>query len=171
MSKAFKGLKKIALSLSILIMMNIFFHAGISVFNPSAEYSDFCPDEMWDDPAVCEEYGGEWVVENNEYSPDSEPWEYCMEERNCWDLQQEANEPIERINFIVLVSAGILALGAGLWIALPSAVANGLMYGGVLSIIIGWIRAAQYLDNIAHFVISGIFFVLLVVLGVKKLKD
>ena len=159
--------KKLALGLAIVFMMNLFFNAGLAVFNPNAEYSDFCPDEIWADQAACEEYGGEWTEASDEYND----WSYCTENRDCWQLTQEANKPIEEINFYVLVGAGVIALVLGAWMVLPTAIANGLMYGGVLSILIGWARAAQYLDNLAHFVISGVFLVILFWVGVKKLKD
>lgn len=159
------SLRKSALSLSIIIMMNLFFNTGLAVFNPKVDYAIFCPDEMWNDQSVCESVGGEWIEEGAD-TPG-----YCLEGKSCWEQQEEANEPIEQLNFFVLVGLGVLSLTLGLWKILPSAVANGLMYGGVISMLVGWIRAAQYLDQLAHFVISGIFLILLVALGVKKLKD
>lgn len=158
---------KLALALSIVIMMNLFFYAGLEVFNPRAEYEAFCPTEMWEDQAVCEEYGGTWMVEE----PAKDGTGYCLENRDCWKLQVDANETVEELNFMILAGLGVLALIAGAVLSLPSAVSTGLMYGGVLSILIGWIRAAQYLDELAHFIISGIFLVVLIILGVKKMKD
>jgi hypothetical protein len=170
------SIKKGALSLGILLMMNLFFNTGISVFNPSPVYEDFCPNEMWSDQAVCEEYGGTWVMADE--SDDAQisdlqlkEWGNCQEEKSCWDSHEEAREPLEKINFFVLAGLGVLSLVIGAWISMPSAVANGLMFGGVLSILIGWMRSFSYLDDLAHFVISGIFFVILVLLGIKKLKD
>jgi len=162
--KVGENLRKFALSLAVIVMMNIFFNTGLAVFNPSTDYRDFCPDTMNSDQAVCEEYGGNWIEETEGYT-------YCDEKIDCWSLSREANEPIERLNFIVLVTAGVLSLVIGAWVSLPAALSSGLMYGGVLSILIGWGRAAQYLDNIAHFVISGIFLVILFAVGLKKMKD
>lgn len=162
--KVGENLRKFALSLAVIAMMNIFFNTGLAVFNPGAEYDDFCPDTMNSDQLVCEEYGGTWIAEEDGYT-------FCDERINCWSQVQDANEPIERTNFIVLVSLGILSLVVGAWVALPAALSSGLMYGGVLSILIGWIRAAEYLDNIAHFAISGIFLVILFAVGIKKMKD
>jgi hypothetical protein len=164
--KVGEDLKKFALSIAVIAMMNLFFNTGLAVFNPSHDYNEFCPNEMYNDAAVCEEYGGNWIEKEEDAG-----YGYCDERIDCWELQRDANEPVERINFIVLVSLGVLALVLGAAVAMPSALAHGLMYGGVLSILIGWGRAAMYLDNIAHFIISGIFLVILFTLGWKKMRD
>lgn len=80
--------QKIALALSIIIVLNLLFNYGIFTFYPSLEYDDFCGEEtnqFYDSKDKCEAIGGEWAAYNQGQRPvkvtpvegEVAPTEYC----------------------------------------------------------------------------------------------
>lgn len=165
-----KNLKKSALALAIIIVMNVFFNVGVQTFYPMPEYGDFCMgyDEYHETELACTEADGEWV---EDIGAEGEDWSYCTDKDGCWDEYDEARDTYEGIAFIILTVLGIATLLIGLFVKMPSAVVMGLSYGGVLSIIIGTMRYWYYMDDILQFVVSGLGLFALILIGVKKLKD
>lgn len=166
---AFDKWKKLALSLAILIVLNIFFNVGLDTFYKVPEYDSFCNEEVRgmefaDTQEACLENDGAWVINKD--------WAYCESKiDNCWDQYQDYISPYNRNAFIALVSLGLVTLLAGLFIFMPSAVANGLTYGGILSIVIGTMRYWPNMDDYLRFIFSGIVLVILILVGFKKIKD
>ena len=167
--KSMQKLKKIALALAIVIVMNIFFNVGIQTFYPMPDYDDFCGSEIEkveyaEDQEACIANGGTWNIEQD--------WEYCESwEHDCWSEYEDHIAPYERNAFVALVALGLVSLMIGLFTNLPGAVLNGLLYGGILSTVIGTMRYWSYMEDYFQFIVSGIALVVLIVVGVKKLKD
>jgi hypothetical protein len=159
--------KKLALSLAILIVMNIFFNVGIDTFYEMPDEDAFCGEVVKDveyagSQETCLENGGTWNI--------GQDWEYC-EEDGCWEDWREALAPYNRNAFIILVVLGTVTLLVGMFVAMPMAVGNGLLYGGILSIVIGTMRYWPDMDDYLRFIVSGVVLAILVLVGIKKVKD
>lgn len=164
--------KKLALALAILIVVNIFFNVGVETFYEIPAYEDFCSDEVKMDRSVqeaetmesCLEKDGMWTVGND--------FEYCeMTYDDCWAGFREELAPYNRNAFFILVTLGVITLFIGMFAVMPVAVSNGLLYGGVLSIIIGTMRYWADMDGYLRFIVSGVVLAILVLVGIKKVKD
>ncbi len=174
MENALSKWKKLALSLAILIVLNVFFNVGLDTFYPAPEYDAYCPvvaeDKTmatYETGEACNEAGGSWVEPAGK-----DVGGYCDFYGDCYKAYDDAMQPYNRTAFIILTVLGVGTLLGGLMATtLPMAVANGLLYGGVLSILIGTMRYWSYMDDYFRFIVSGVALVLLIAVGVKKLKD
>ncbi len=180
MSSALSKWKKLALSLGIVIVINVFFNVGIETFYPAPRYENFCSEsdmKMVDTNGKdlstlesCQTEGGTWVAP-------ATGGNYCQMDSGvyytqCNEAYQTALQPYQRNGFIALTVLGTLTLLVGLLAGgLPMAVANGLLYGGILSIVIGTMRYWTYMEDYLQFIVSGIALFLLILVGIKRLKD
>ena len=161
--------KKLALALAILIVMNIFFNVGIDTFYDAPDYDEFCEEvvrdvEFVETQEACIANGGTWNI--------GQDWEYCEDaEEECWGEWRDELEPYNRNAFIILVFLGTATLLVGLFVLMPMAVSNGLLYGGILSIVIGTMRYWPDMDDYLRFIVSGVVLALLIIVGLKKIKD
>lgn len=170
----FNKWKKLALSLAILIVLNVFFNVGLDTFYPAPDYDDYCPIvdvektlPAYETTEACNEAGGNWVN-----PPGEEAAGYCDFYGDCYEDYDDAMKPYNRTAFIVLTALGTATLLAGLLVSgIPMAVANGILYGGVLSILIGTMRYWVYMEDYLRFIVSGVALALLIFVGIKKLKD
>lgn len=161
--------KKLALSLSIIIVINVFFNVGLQTFYPAPLYETYCPVSLSEKTITtseaCMEAGGAWT----EYQGQAG---YCDFYKGCYETYNEALQPYNRNAFIALTSLGVVTLLLGLFLPqVPMAVANGLLYGGVLSILIGTLRYWSLMDDYLRFIVSGLALALLIGVGIKRLKD
>ena len=163
--------KKLALSLAMVVVLNVFFNVGLETFYPAPDYNDYCPsapmEKLYENQNACTEAGGIWQQPQAVGALG-----YCDLFTKCNEEWTAANEPYNRNAFITLTGLGVATLMLGLLVgSLPMAVANGLLYGGVISILIGTIRYWTLMDDYLRFIVSGVALLLLVLVGVKKLKD
>lgn len=163
-------LKKIALALALVIILNIFFNVGLDTFCPAPDYDEYCGSwervDVWaiEDQEVCLSNGGTWNIEQD--------YAYCEDKyEDCWAAYDEARAPYDRNSFIVLTVLGTATLLLGLFVMMPMAVSNGLLYGGLLSVVIGTMRYWSNMDDYLRFIVSGVALVVLILVGIKKLKD
>ncbi len=160
----FNRWKKVGLALAIMIVFNLFVNVGIYTFYKGPEYDDYCaavvaPDKEIKTEARCAELNGSWQGS------------YCDLYKSCNDQFQSVESVYNRNVFIVLVVIGTVALIAGLFLQQVSAVANGFMFGGIISIFIGTVRYWSNMDEYLRFAILGIVLAILIWLGVSKLRD
>lgn len=163
MKNSFKALKSAALSLAIIIVLNVFFNVGLQTFFPGPDYSDFCDDRSPVKERIVTDEEGNEIIEPIGFDDD-----YYTK---CSDAYDEARAAHSYIAFYILGGLGILTLVLGLALPTAHAVANGLMYGGILSVIIGTLGHWPNMENYEQFIISGIALALLIGLGITKLKD
>ncbi len=171
MSDTLNKWKKLALSLAILIVINVFFNVGLDTFYPAPRYENYCSTEkmngLYDTAETCEAADGIW-----NQGPVKEVVGYCDLYTKCSNEYNTAMQPYNRNAFVVLTILGVATLLGGLLVTtLPMAVANGLLYGGVLSILIGTMRYWALMDDYLRFIVSGVALFLLILVGVKRLKD
>lgn len=162
--------KKLGLGLSIVIILNLFFNTGIYTFYKMPEYDKYCAQDLWSkeyvDEASCLEIGGSWRADSNSVNKG-----WCDPQFKCGQEFNDANGLYNRNVFVILVGLGAITLILALFASWPSAVSNGLLYGGILSMIIGTTRYWPNMDDYLRFAVSGVVLVVLLALGIKKMKD
>jgi hypothetical protein len=175
-------IKAFALAVGILIVLNLFFNIGVRTFYPAPEFDDFCSEDLqqrYEDRESCEEVGGKWMEQGFTAGHMSRPIavpldkefvEYCDPYNDCKEEHNTARELYERNVFLILIIAGFLALGIGLHMSAVAAVSSGLIWGGVLSLLIGTMRYWSGMQDYLRFIILGIVLVVLVWLGYRKMK-
>ncbi|MFY9458106.1 MAG: hypothetical protein WAP23_04280 [Candidatus Spechtbacterales bacterium] len=184
--------QKIALTLGIIIVLNLLFNYAIYAFYTSPKYDDFCTAETrkyYDSEKSCEAIGGEWVAyEQGPYGPYgpyprpvkaiagtgeeiTEPTEYCNASATCRKEYDEVHNLYNRNVFIVLVSLGAVSLIAGFFFVSVSAVSYGLLFGGLLSILIGNVRYWSGMNEYLRLVVLAVVLLSLIWIGYRKLKN
>lgn len=154
-----------ALILGIIIILNLFFNYAISLVYDAPDRDKYFSVNT---ESECMEIGGEWnQFEDRGLSSAGEIAGYC----NADEVYREAREPYERNVFIALVVLGVLSLGVGVFVSGAPAVATGLSFGGVLSLVIGSLRYWSSADDIIRLLILAIALALLIWLGITKFKD
>jgi len=176
------------LAFAIAIMLNLFINYGISVFYKAPQYDDFCKDNYRYDPYPAKPYGEPYTTQQNcsaiEVSEALQEscnqqkgyigYKYnsagCSTEAYCEtcdvkfrDIDNKRSSNI----FIILVVFGVAAIIIGM-VMNAEAVANGLLIGGILSLIIAAIRNWGQLSDVLRFVVLGIVLVILIWVGYKK---
>lgn len=166
--------KKLAMALSLIIILNVFFNVTIDTFYKMPDWVSSCPDKLnsvsYEDKKTCEEVGGMWT-ENMGYPKEAGVTGYCNAQYTCQKEYEAATSVYNRNVFVVLTALGALTIIAALFAALPSSVSSGLLYGGILSLIIGTIRFWSDMDDYIRFIVTGVVLILLITIGVKKMKD
>lgn len=177
-----KTLKLVALAISIIIVLNAFINIGVKTFYPGPEFEDFCSsleDKIYNTQQTCEAVGGKWItLADVNVSPEAVaprlPGEdfksYCDSTFTCRAEYESVREFYDRNVFVILVVAGLIALGIGYGITSVGAVSSGFIFGGVLSFIIGTIRYWSAMDDYLRFIILGVALIILIWIGYKKLN-
>lgn len=166
--------KKLALTLSLVIVINIFFNVGVATFYSMPDWNEYCPQSIYNEAheskESCELAGGAWSESQSKVEGEADGG-WCDITYTC---QKEYNDQWSLYNrnvFIVLTVLGASTLVAGILLNLPSAVANGLLYGGALSMLIGTMRFWTEMDDYVRFIVSGVVLGVLIFLGIKKMQD
>ncbi|MAH07057.1 hypothetical protein CMI38_02280 [Candidatus Pacearchaeota archaeon] len=164
-------IKAIILSLIIAIVLTSFVVYLVESIRPGPEYDDYCgdvrgpktdreipvePEKVTQESCVAE--GGRWNNGGCDYQY------YCQKEYD------DARDKHQLIVFLVAVPVGLIAVGVGIVLGLPS-VSSGLMLGGVFLTIYG---TSNYWSNFSNWVkalILGIVLLVLIWLGYKKLEN
>jgi len=171
-----RGALKWALSIGIIIVLNLFFWVAIETVYPEPDYTNFCVQEQvnreFTDETSCVAAGGQW----NEFSGPKTPTEpeqtgWCNPDFTCAQAYNDAHKNYTRNIFVTLIVLGALSLGAGFALQASSAVSAGLSYGGVLSFVIASIRYWGEAGDIIRLVIVAIALVILIGIGIRKFKD
>ena len=178
--------KKVGLAVSIIIVLNILIWTAIETFYKNPKYEDFCPQKQVEtqitNQDACVNAGGQWVEGRagdvmKEGSMGEVPVvinevkDYCNKDYTCAKNYEDAYDVYNRNVFIIRAIAGFIVLAVGLAITSVAAVANGLLYGGILSIIIGTTGYWGAMDEYLRFAIMLPTFILLIYLGYRKLRD
>jgi len=174
-------IKKWALAVSILVVLNLFFNYGIYAFYKAPKFDDYCKYDLnsvnYTTKEACDTAGGRW----NENYPKNVPLEvttpekmqtgYCDVYYTCQKDFSVVNSVYNRNVFIILVVLGFATLIGGLFMGISVAVSTGFTLGGILSMIIGSIRYWSDMDDYLRFGLLGAALAVLVWLGIKKFKD
>lgn len=177
--------REIALSIAIIVVLNLFVNYGVYTFYKPADYEKICPKELtqknYSTKGECEAVGGEWfegstAVYQEKYYPvpvgDSgviKSW--CNATAKCDKEYREKMNYYNRNVFIILEIAGLIAFLLGLFAISAKSVSDGFLGGGVISMIIGSIRYWSDMDDYLRFGILGLALAVLILVGYKKIKN
>ena len=175
-------LQKIALSLSIVIILNLLFNHGIQTFYSAPKFEDFCKEEIfrtYDTKEACEAVGGKWredfirkpIIAPGQVAQVPEITGYCDIQANCSKQYQNTLNFYNRNVFITLVILGVVSMGNGFLTVAVSAVSSGFLFGGLLSIFIGTVRYWSGMADYLRLIVLVLALAFLVWLGYKRLKD
>ena len=182
-------IKEIILALSIVVVLNLFFNYGVFTFYKEPKFENFCLAELtqkvYTEKSSCEAVGGQWYENNNvsidyqgrpmpvkpdpQYQIDQKGW--CDPTVKCRQGYDTVRNIYNRNVFIVLIVLGLVSLGLGFLAISASAVANGFLGGGLLSLIVGTVRYWSDMNEYLRFIVLGIALAMLIWLGYKKFSS
>ena len=163
--------KKIALSLGLVILVNVYYFSGIQTFDQAPRYEDFFPIQDANvnyEQSACEEFGGTWVKAQAGSTPWCDTNAVYTAQQKTFDTAQKAHQ---KTVFLISLPLGIFTLILGLFMPVPVAVSSGLMYGGLLTSIIGTLGYWGQMEDYLRFTVSGLALLFLLLLGIRKFKD
>lgn len=180
MDTSFKGKNVIkwALSVGIIVVLNLFFAVAIQTAYPAPQYENFCEarqvNQVYEDEASCVAVGGQWSEYTNP-KPVSELnvpiTGYCNPDFTCAQGYSDASADYSRNVFGILVLLGAVSIGVGFLLRISPAVSAGLSYGGVLTFIIAATRYWGEAGDLVRLAIVAVALAALIVIGVKKFKE
>jgi hypothetical protein len=142
--------KKFAVGFGIAIIFPMMLHFGVSTFVPAPDWKDYQGDYEW----------GLGQVQ----SPESAT--QLQRQRDIFDEEQRV---FQRALFSIAVPVGILVIILGSMLSMP-AIGTGLMFGGIFSVLDGYLNYWTELPDSARFVSLLCAFVVLVWVGYRKLS-
>ena len=168
------NIKKVALALAIIIVLNLFVYTGIRTFYKGPDRIKYCGDLRGPilNEVDCNAAGGQWVPEMYEpgmAKPVTSPSGYCSEKPLCYTLYDEAAKPYNRNVFIIYAILGLLSLLLGFWL-MVDAVSAGFNFGAIVLLFTGTVRYWSSMQEYLRFIIVGLALVVAIWLGYKKLK-
>ncbi len=176
-----KGVLKWALTIGIIIVLNLFFTVAIDIVMPQPQYQDFCPQTQvqanYTNQDSCVAAGGQWNPATPQPQPDGTITKpaaatgYCNPDFTCSQKYSDAQNGYEQNVFTVLVVLGALSVILGIFVRISPAVSAGLSYGGVLAFIIASIRFWGTADNWYRLAIVAVALIALIAVGVKKFRE
>src|SRR3989344_2967664 len=165
-----RNIKAFILSIVIAIVLSSFVIYLVLSFHPNPKWEDYCSDVRY--PKALSDGKIENITQEICEQNEGAKWMngYCDYEYTCRQNYENASEKHRFITFLVVVPVGLVAVGLGVLLALPS-VSSGLMLGGVFLTIYG---TSNYWDNFSNWVkalILGFVLIALFWLGYKKLGN
>ena len=177
-----KSFQKIALALTIVVVLNLVFNLGVGTFHKGPQIDNFCGEETRQNYTTkdsCEAIGGEWIESFpkepvpapvlREMDREFEP--YCNARKTCANEYQDARALYNRTVFIILVTLGLASIGIGFFAAGVKAVSTGFLFGGFLSIVIASMRYWSDMNEYLRLATLIVVLASLIWIGYKKLKD
>jgi hypothetical protein len=170
---------KTALTVGIVIVMNLFFNYSISFIYNEPDYTDFVKTsqvvEEIKDQESCLALGGQWnpntVIEKNQNNVlEKISNGYCDVNYTNQKNYEGAIKLYERNVFITLVVLGVLSIVAGAFISV-SVLPVAFSWGGVLSLVIASIRYWNSADKLIKVLILACALGALIWLAVKKFNQ
>lgn len=182
-----KKVLKWVLIFGIALVVNLFFNYAIAVFYDEPQWDEFCVEKQVrvipNTQEGCLLVGGQWtedrfiqktiprVGEITAPVIQEDQKGYCNPNYTCGQNYQDERELYERNVFAMLVVIGVGLIVGSFFVAGFEAVALGLSFGGVLSLIIGTMRYWSSMDDYLRVIVLGFALVALIWLAMKKFKD
>ncbi len=146
--------KKFALGFGIAVIFPLMLYFGISSVSPPPDWQDYMVEDF---------------QERHDRADLEEQKQLEAERFEQGERHREHLRHFQKHLFFVTVPAGIIAIIVGTFLTLP-AVGTGLIFGGILSITRGYVGYWTELPEFLRFSSLFISFVVLIVVGYKKLE-
>lgn len=147
--------KKFGFGFGIAIILPMIVHFGVSTFSPQPKW---------------QEYHDSYYYQEYEQASDKEKAELMAERKKHESEYHSARKIFEQRLFFVAVPVGLAAIVIGSFLAVQ-AVGAGLIFGGIFTLTDGYCWYWSELQDWMRFVSLLIAFVVMVVIGYKKLND
>ena len=145
--------KKFALGFGIAVLLPMVIHYGVNTFSPRPKWQDY----------KIENY-----YERHERATTAEKAK-LEEERSRLEKEQEEHEKrFQKHLFFVATPIGIAAIIVGSFVAVQ-AIGTGLMFGGIFTLMDGYIWYWSELENWMRFLSLLIAFIILILIGYRRL--
>ncbi len=184
------NLKKISLTIGIAILFALFIGFTIDAIYPSPKYENYCTPAYYpqqaklSEPSECKNNLNNEAISNTCYKERGEiRYDYdsdgCPSRMYC-DLCSadfnNANDKYSLILFYITALIGIIAIIIGLFMSLSiEAIASGLIFGGILTLLQGTVRVFGTLGKYSKPIMLGIELAIILLIAYKKrdenLKD
>lgn len=144
--------KKFALGFGIAIILPMMIHCGVSTFSPRPK---------WEDYQLKNYY------ERHENGSPEELKQLEAEQNRLTDQIKKEEIRFQKHLFFVAVPLGIIAIIIGAYLSIQ-AIVTGLIFGGILSLSVGYITYWSELSDVLRFFSFLIAFVILIIIGYKR---
>lgn len=175
--KTVSSLIKWAFAAAFIIITNLFFYYAISFVSPEPKMDRYCPiqTEQYMNAEMCVDAGGQW--ENFKLSPkeitesvkNDTPTGWCDAEFTCRQEFDAVNSIYNKNVFIVMIAISIAMIVGGVFISVE-VLSIGMVWSGVLALLIATIRYWSDANNLMKVIILGIGIGVLTWLAVKKMN-
>ena len=146
--------KKFALGFGIAVLLPMLVYYGVTTFHPAPKWEDYQVEDYY------ERYK----------DADSEEKATLRKERNeLQDKRDTAESIFEKKLFFVAVPVGLFAIIFGS-VTSVAAIGTGLMFGGIFTLMEGYITYWDELPDSMRFISLLIAFILLMFIGYRKLS-
>ncbi len=146
--------KKFALGFAIAVVFPMMVYYGVSSVSPSPQWEDY----------MIENYEGR----HQRASPE----EQLQLETERSELEAKRREDFKRFHqhlFFTAVPVGVLAIVVGVFLPAQT-LGTGLMFGGILSLCVGYMGYWPELSAISRFISLLTAFIILLFVGYKKIE-
>ena len=188
-------LTNIIFGISIAIVLAFFIGYAVDTVYESPDYDDFCNRSYVsiDTKSECENYGGKWTESPDNLKPtqqqnqytctkiaegetinlscsvrNEERSGYCDQNFYCSQEYNDARDFYERNVFMILIIVGLLVVVLSFFaIPKPEHISNGLIGGGLITILYGMVRYWSDASQWVRLIFIGIVLAVLIWLAYK----
>ena len=172
------GLIKWAISLALIIIVNLVFYYAIATLYPEPKLEGFCPVQpaVYTEAVTCVENGGQWT--NNQLTPaeittqvkNGTPLGWCDANFTCQKNFNHAHSIYDRNVFIILIVLSLAIIAIAIFSSVEI-LSVGFAWAGVLSLLIASLRYWSDAENWMRLIILVVALAVLVWLAVKRFRE
>jgi hypothetical protein len=168
---------KWAFVVAFVIITNLFFHYTISFIASEPKYENFCQirSEMISTAEMCVTAGGQWTnfplspKEITEAVKTSNPTGWCDADFTCRGEFESRQSVYNKNVFVAMIVISVALVAVGMFMVVQ-VLSLGMVWSGVLALIIATIRFWNDASNIMKVIILGLGIAILVWLAIKKMQ-
>lgn len=164
--KNIKDFQQMGIALGIIILFNLVIALGFQAFYPAEKWEDYCPRSYNLTEEMCAEEGGVWVSTLME----GDDRGFCEGPLKCEENYDEYSNEYNRNVFIIYYLISIVAIIVSLFITQFSGLSIGLLYGGILGLLISTMGYWSDADDKVRFLIVLLGLIVLGALGMRGTK-
>ncbi len=180
------GLKEVSLTFGIAVLFALLVGFTIDAFYTAPEYQDYCSENFYAKPmlypnkdANCTYNFDDQFISNCTREKGTVAYDYdkygCQIIKGCDFCQvtyEEANKKYNTNLLWITAIVGLIAIFVGMYAPIYyDPIASGAIFGGILTLMYGTMRAFGNLSKIARVIILAVELGLLVWLGIRKVLN
>jgi uncharacterized protein YqhQ len=165
---------KSAITVALVLVINMFFNYAVSFVYPEPEYTAYVPDSLHiENPrteALCVEKGGQWTASQEEDISQKNTQKsggYCNVTYKAQKAYDTARKEYDKAVFMILVVLGVISLVASVFVH-ASVLPVAFSWAGVVSLLIASVRYWGSAGKLTKLVLLASALCALIWLAVKK---